>query len=195
MELNNISNTLIISGSEKGCDMIEDLLKNTLGATSFFSTRNGSEARRMLIEDNFDIIIVNTPLIDEFGHELALYASSNTMSGIILIVKSDIYDDVCDKVEDYGVVVLSKPLGRQSFYSAVKLVSATQKRLHILEKENMKLQKKIEEIRLVDRAKCALIQYLKMTESQAHRYIEKQAMDTRKTKSVIAKDILNTYDS
>ena len=59
----------------------------------------------------------------------------------------------------------------------------------------MKLQKKIEEIRLVDRAKCALIQYLNMTEATAHRYIEKQAMDTRRTKSAIAKDILNTYDS
>ncbi len=195
MELNNTSNALIISGSEKGSDIIEDILKNTLGTTRLFSTKNGSEARRMLIEDSFDIIIVNTPLTDEFGHELALYASSNTMSGIILIVKSDIYDDVCDKVEDYGIVVLSKPLGRQSFYSAVKLVFATQKRLHILEKENMKLQKKIEEIRLVDRAKCALIQYLNMTEATAHRYIEKQAMDTRRTKSAIAKDILNTYDS
>ena len=59
----------------------------------------------------------------------------------------------------------------------------------------MKLQKKIEEIRLVDRAKCVLIQYLNMTEAEAHRYIEKQAMDMRKTKKTIAENILNTYDS
>ena len=51
-----------------------------------------------------------------------------------------------------------------------------------LRQENIKLQKKIEEIRLVDRAKCALIQYLGLTESQAHKYIEKgdgPASDTR----------------
>lgn len=45
-----------------------------------------------------------------------------------------------------------------------------------LKSENERLQEKIAEIRLVDRAKCALIQYADMTEPQAHRYIEKQAM-------------------
>ena len=170
-------------------------MRNTSGISDFFYTRNGSEARRILIENSYDIIIINTPLADEFGHDLALYASTNTVSGLILIVKSEIYEEICDRVEDYGILVLSKPLSRQTFYSAVKLVSATQKRLLILEKENMKLQKKIEEIRLVDRAKCVLIQYLNMTEAEAHRYIEKQAMDMRKTKKTIAENILNTYDS
>lgn len=193
--MGNGGSALIVSGTEKGSNLIEDLMRNTSGISDFFYTRNGSEARRMLIENSYDIIIINTPLADEFGHDLALYASTNTVSGLILIVKSEIYEEVCDRVEDYGIVVLSKPLSRQTFYSAVKLVSATQKRLIILEKENMKLQKKIEEIRLVDRAKCVLIQYLNMTEAEAHRYIEKQAMDMRKTKKTIAENILNTYDS
>lgn len=193
--MSNGGSALIVSGTEKGINLIEDLMRNTSGISDFFYTRNGSEARRMLIENSYDIIIINTPLADEFGHDLALYASTNTVSGLILIVKSEIYEEVCDRVEDYGILVLSKPLSRQTFYSAVKLVSATQKRLLILEKENMKLQKKIEEIRLVDRAKCVLIQYLNMTEAEAHRYIEKQAMDMRKTKKTIAENILNTYDS
>ena len=51
----------------------------------------------------------------------------------------------------------------------------------------------IEEIRLVDRAKCALIQYLSFTEQQAHRHIEKQAMDMHITKEV-ALGILKTYE-
>lgn len=193
--MSNGGSALIVSGTEKGINLIEDLMRNTSGISDFFYTRNGSEARRILIENSYDIIIINTPLADEFGHDLALYASTNTVSGLILIVKSEIYEEVCDRVEDYGILVLSKPLSRQTFYSAVKLVSATQKRLLILEKENMKLQKKIEEIRLVDRAKCVLIQYLNMTEAEAHRYIEKQAMDMRKTKKTIAENILNTYDS
>ncbi len=193
--MSNGGSALIVSGTEKGSNLIEDLMRNTSGISDFFYTRNGSEARRILIENSYDIIIINTPLADEFGHDLALYASTNTVSGLILIVKSEIYEEICDRVEDYGILVLSKPLSRQTFYSAVKLVSATQKRLLILEKENMKLQKKIEEIRLVDRAKCVLIQYLNMTEAEAHRYIEKQAMDMRKTKKTIAENILNTYDS
>jgi response regulator NasT len=64
----------------------------------------------------------------------------------------------------------------------------------MLQNQNEKLQKKIEEMRMVDRAKCALIQYLRMTEQQAHRHIEKQAMDTRQTKMQVARDIVNTYE-
>ncbi|MPN40452.1 hypothetical protein SDC9_187989 [bioreactor metagenome] len=63
-----------------------------------------------------------------------------------------------------------------------------------LQKENRKLQTTIEEIRLIDRAKCALIQCLLMTEPQAHRYLEKQAMDLRLTKREVAENILKTYE-
>ena len=64
-----------------------------------------------------------------------------------------------------------------------------------LQNRNLQLQEKIEEIRLVDRAKCALIQYLDMTEPQAHRYLEKQAMDMRCTRREIAEAVLRTYES
>ena len=64
----------------------------------------------------------------------------------------------------------------------------------MLESENMKLQKKIEEIRLIDRAKCILIQYLQMTEQQAHKYIEKQAMNLRQSKVSVAESLLKTYE-
>ena len=51
----------------------------------------------------------------------------------------------------------------------------------------------MEEIRLVNRAKWLLIGELNMTEQEAHRYIEKQAMDRCVTKRVIAEQILSTY--
>ena len=63
-----------------------------------------------------------------------------------------------------------------------------------LEDENNKLQKKIEEIRIVDRAKLVLVQVLSMTEPQAHRYIEKQAMDMRQSRTTVAENILKTYE-
>ena len=62
------------------------------------------------------------------------------------------------------------------------------------ENENFKLQRKIEEIRLIDRAKCILIQYLQMTEPQAHKYIEKQAMNLRQSRVQMAESILKTYE-
>ena len=52
---------------------------------------------------------------------------------------------------------------------------------------------KIQEIRLVNRAKWALIQCLGMTEEAAHRHIEKQAMDERISRREVAMRVLSVY--
>ena len=64
-----------------------------------------------------------------------------------------------------------------------------------MQSENRRLVQKLEDIRVVDRAKCMLISYLSMSESEAHKYIEKQAMDKRLTKREIAERILKTYEN
>ena len=69
------------------------------------------------------------------------------------------------------------------------------RRYNLIIKENEQLKKTISNIKLINRAKLTLIQYLKMSEDEAHRYIEKQAMDLRITKVEIAKNILKIYES
>ena len=54
---------------------------------------------------------------------------------------------------------------------------------------------KIQEIRLVNRAKWALIQCLGMSEDETHHYIEKLAMDHRISKREAASRILAVYGS
>ena len=62
-----------------------------------------------------------------------------------------------------------------------------------MEKKSVSLQDKMDEIKLVNRAKWILITHLDMTENVAHRYIEKQAMDRCVTRRSVAEDILRTY--
>ena len=49
------------------------------------------------------------------------------------------------------------------------------------------------EIRVVNRAKWILISELKMEEPDAHRYIEKQAMDRCISRREVAEEIISTY--
>ena len=98
-------------------------------------------------------------------------------------------------MEDSGAMVLPKPISRQFFCQSLKFVSAARRRMRGLKNENTRLQKKIDDIRLVDRAKCVLIQYADFTEQQAHRYIEKKAMDQRVSRREVAEDILRIYES
>ena len=102
-------------------------------------------------------------------------------------------EEITERVEDFGVITVSKPISRQMFWSALKLAKVTQKRIDMAQMENMKLQKKIEDLKLVSRAKCVLIEYQGMSEEEAHKYIERQAMDQRMTRVEVAKDILNRY--
>ena len=121
--------------------------------------------------------------------------AQQSAAGVLLIVKGALADEVSARVEDFGVFVLPKPISRALFFQAVKLAQAAHLRMMGLRSENEQLQVKIAEIRLIDRAKCVLIQYQNMTEQQAHRYIEKQAMDLRMTRREIAEEILKTYES
>ena len=60
--------------------------------------------------------------------------------------------------------------------------------------ENVQLKSRLEEIKLIDRAKCVLMQCLAMSEPQAHKFIERQAMDLRISKKRVAEQVLNTYE-
>lgn len=189
-----IENVLVVSSNENGIALITDLLS----ASDTFSIQcahSGSQARRMISNQDYDLLVINCPLSDEFGHDLGQYAMQAASSDVLLLVKGDLADDIQAKVENDGIFVVSKPVSRPFFYQAFKMVCASRRRVLGLKDENIRLQNKIQEIRLVDRAKYALMQYLQMTEPQAHRYIEKRAMDLRLTRKEVAQSILNTYET
>lgn len=176
-------------------DKIFDYIEGILPAREYeLALRAGSagEARRQLLSQSVDIVIINTPLTDEFGTELALDLAEGT-AGILMLVKSENYEDICYKVEDSGVATLAKPMSSQSFLMAVKLLTALTARLAKMEKRNQSLQEKMADIRMVNRAKWLLIQHMHMTEDEAHYYIERQAMDTRLSRREIAENIVRTY--
>ena len=115
-------------------------------------------------------------------------------AGVVLLVKAEMADEVAARVEDAGVFVVPKPLNRALLFGAVKLAQAANRRIMGLQRQNNILQQKIDDIRLVDRAKCALIQYRLLTEPEAHKYIEREAMDSRRTRREVAQAILRMYE-
>ena len=183
---------LIISGSKNSLPVLRELFKQT-DYSQIESTHDSFEARRLL-SMSFDLVLINAPLKNESGIELALDAAG-AGSSVIMLIKSESCDEIAQRVEASGVLVVPKPLNRVLFYQALHLINASRRQFMRLKSENERLQEKIAEIRLVDRAKCALIQYADMTEPQAHRYIEKQAMDLRRTRGDIAQSILKAYEN
>ena len=52
----------------------------------------------------------------------------------------------------------------------------------------------VEEIRLMNRAKLILIKMRGMTEAEAHRYIEKEAMDRRISRRELALELIGSAE-
>ena len=177
-------------------DKIYDYISQSLPRSDYdpiLRAGDAGEARRMLLNAPVDIVIINTPLKDDFGTELALDLADGS-AGVLLLVKNELYDQICYKVEDSGVLTLGKPTSRQGFYNAVKLLTAMTARLSKLEKANHTLQEKMADIRVVNRAKWLLIEHHHMKEQDAHYFIEKQAMDTRLSRREVAENIIRSYD-
>ncbi|MHB1315177.1 MAG: ANTAR domain-containing response regulator [Christensenellales bacterium] len=188
-----MNSVLLVTSSEKSTSVFLDMLSNN-PFEEIVTAQNGGMARRLMIQRDFDLCIINTPLTDEFGEALACAAAESGVSQVILIVKTELFDEVSAKVEEMGIFTIAKPINKNTFWSVLKLANAAYNRLRMLQKENQKLMQRIEDIRLVDRAKYTLIKYMSMTEDQAHKYIEKQAMDMRLTKKEVANRILKTYE-
>ncbi len=154
---------------------------------------NVSAAERAAAERDFDVLIVNSPLPDDPGLRFALDCAASRGSVVLLLARAEQYDDAYDKLVSGGVFLLKKPASRQSFLLAADWLVSARELLRGRERKSVSLEDKMNEIRLVNRAKWLLIAQLGMSEPDAHRYIEKTAMDRCVGKRLIAEEIIKTY--
>ena len=190
--LNSRRKVLIVSESDTFFDNISSILPRE----QFFPiihAKNGGEARRQLLENDANLLLIDCPLTDEHGVMFAENFSDSNM-GILLLVNADMYDEVCSRVEEQGIVTLPKPNSPQMFYMAVKMLASMTFRLEKLEEKNRSLQEKMADIRTVNKAKWLLIENKKMTESEAHHYIEKKSMDERLSRREAAERIIEKLE-
>lgn len=183
---------LIVSGLSEREELLSDLLP-VKEFSPVISVSNAAEAKRLMISRIFDIVIINTPLQDEFGNDFALEIAQSKYVGVILIVKADMFDEVACQVEQQGVFTLAKPNLKQMIYQAIKLLVAVREKIKRMEEKNVSLQTKMESIRIINHAKWILIEKQKMNEETAHRYIERQAMEKRLSKKEVAQNIIKMY--
>ncbi|MDO5111158.1 MAG: response regulator [Clostridia bacterium] len=183
---------LVVSGTDK----LREALSSLLPCAEFvlYTAASCAEARRMLLRCQYDVILISAPLPDEFGTTFALDLAQRNSSGVILLVRGSLFEEICAKVESYGVLTVEKPTPRPVLYAAIRMAAAMRARLARAEAQTQSLTAKMEEIRIVNRAKWVLIKYLNIDEAQAHRHIEKQAMDRRLSKREVAEKIISTYE-
>lgn len=183
---------LIVSATDKSSEYIKSFLPQR-SYSPIMSASCVGEAKRLMQSSDYDIIIINSPLKDESGIDFSIDIAVSTFSGVFLLIKSELYSEVSHKVSEFGVICSSKPLQHGMLTEIINLLHATRKRLINAESKMTALRNKTSEIRMVCRAKCLLVEKEGISESEAHRKIEKTAMDRCVKIRQIAEEIINRY--
>ena len=190
----NTYSVLLVSSSKKFNAAVMPLLPET----DFWPVRfvgSTAEARRCLSGVSYDIVIVNTPLPDDPGLDFSVEAVKNDETCVLLLVASQIYEETYYRLLPFGIITLSKPTNLPTVSHNLRVLCAMRERLRRLRQKQATVEEKIEEIRLVNRAKWVLINRRGMAEPDAHQYINRQAMDRRLSKREVSEEIIRLDSS
>ena len=183
-------NLLFVCKNKSLFDKTSLLLKDNNCALTL---KEDISAARAAVENTvFDMVMVDGVFGGD-GLKFAVDTADNYPCAVMITVSAESYGKVFDKACAHGVFILKKPVKPDAFLTAIDWLKAASARLKRNDEKAVSVSEKVKVIKLIDRAKWTLITVLKMTESDAHRYIEKQAMDRCVPKKLIAEEILQTY--
>lgn len=180
---------LVVTKDSKISSQISAMLIAPMFETQVVDDFN--EARRLCGERNFNIVIAD--FADGEGTDFAVDISSS-LSTILLLTPPQFFEQISYKVEGYGILTITSPFDSFYFYNMIKIAIAVQFKIQVLSSQTVKLKEKMEEIRLVNRAKMLLMQNKSMTEQESHRYLEKTAMDTGRKRTAVAEEIIKEFN-
>jgi len=186
-------NVLVVCGKvEFANELVSLMLNNGYSAAEYAMSAN--EARRKMNTLELDLIIVNTPLPDDYGCDFVLDISEKTDAGIVVLVKHENLNDMQLRLEKVRALILPKPISRTTLVQSSRFALDSRKSIQALTNERNSLQKRAEERKTVEKAKWLLVEKLNMTEALAHRYIQKAAMDQRLSQIKVAEEIILHYE-
>lgn len=189
---NRVYSILLVSASENFNTAIYGLLPESK-YSPIYTVSDISAAKRAYAEKSFDFVIINSPLQDDTGARFAVDICNSKGTVVLFMARAEHYAEIYDKIAEQGVFTLRKPTSKPMLLTALSWMSSAREMLRKTEKKTLSIEEKMEEIRIVNRAKWLLISEIKIDEQKAHRYIEKQAMDRCVSKREVAEEIIKTY--
>ena len=110
---------LIISHSQQSADSLGELLKSEK-YTQISTTDNSEKAKKLVENEDYDLICINAPLAEENGIELSSFLADNTQSCVVIFVPKNNEDSVNEYLSKYGVLVMGKPINKSVFHRCIQ---------------------------------------------------------------------------
>ena len=144
---------------------------------------SGAEVIRTVRKLGTACVVCGFRLRDMTAGELA---ASLRSTAAVLVVTSPVYLDLCSGDNLYK---LASPVSRADFFATLRM-------LRQFEEETLRppvMRRQESEQRTVERAKALLMSINRMTESEAHRFLQKRSMDTGLRMAETAQMVIGAY--
>lgn len=167
---------LIVCGRRSFADQLLGMVSSAVAGTHQIAL-SGAEARRKTGINEFEGVLIAGRLPDEGDIGLAQELAENGCPGVMVVVERDALLDAHEALDGTGVTILGRPLSREALLNSMRLMARVREGGGTL-----------------DKAKLMLIQIKHYTEPQAHRYIQKIAMDKRLPRDVVAQLVVRALE-
>lgn len=157
------------------------------------SAPSSVEGRHLAREEDYDVILLYTPLEGSLGDETAKQFASLSAATVVVITPEKVAARMREKFAGEGILLTTTPLRKHEFFSTLTAAAVCSERTRTLLEENAQLRAKLAEQKTIEQAKLLLVECLKLSEEQAHKYIEREAMELRTSRVEVARRIISTY--
>jgi response regulator NasT len=168
-------------------------LKETLqeeGYDVVGETGRGDEAVELVKELSPDLAILDIKMPGMDGLAAAREISAERHSAVLILTAFS-QRDLIEQARDAGALAyLVKPFQRSELIPAVEVALGRFREMQALFDQNATLEEQLETRKQVDRAKGVLMDDHSMSESDAFSWIQRRAMQERKTMRTVASQII-----
>ena len=154
-------------------------------------TGRGDEAVELVRQLRPDLAILDIKMPGMDGLEAAR-TISDERGAAVLILTAFSQRDLIEQARDAGALAyLVKPFQKSELIPAVEVALGRFVEMKALAEENSSLTEQLATRKLVDRAKGILMDKHGMAESDAFRFVQKTAMDSRRSLADVAQSVID----
>lgn len=156
---------------------------------------NGQQAVDLVTELKPDLVIMDIKMPGKDGIEATSEIAAQRIAPVIILTAFS-QKDLIDRARDAGAMAyLVKPFQQPDLLPAIEMAMARFNELLTLQQEVSGLDEQLQTRKLVDRAKGLLMTQQKMSEPEAFRWIQRNAMDRRTSMQSVAQAVIDSLGS
>ncbi|MBO4748375.1 MAG: ANTAR domain-containing protein [Clostridiales bacterium] len=194
MSSTGIDKVLILRREAGASRVLENFIMNSLKhpheiVWEVLSDKGNRAAKK----GDYGLLIVESSISDPAAIRACHSAVNHPTASVLFLADETTFSSedekkAKEKLLDMGATILVKPLKQSAFTTAIQSADMAHIRLGAL-------KKKLDDEKVITRAKLLLMQTLGFTEDEAHKFIEKEAMNSGRNRSDVAYEIIRTYES